>query len=471
MIAQAYVKPTTTDAAGTLLGANLADVRGKVLHHLEDISKAPERRLTAVPGALQAVTQATSGYEELHEQTGKGISQSVDEVLAFLRGRVDEKYGLESFNKIDNGMTEGEKLKFDATVDQIVTDPKNDVKTKDQAIALLLSKVVNASLESRSFQYYQLATFTRLLDFVQQQIGGENGESVLNTLMTWADNGKYSHYVSASPEGQKRAATDSPLHAIQLVMERVEADLQRGDQISPATARDMAGLTTIIASIFSSDMKANATERGLNAKAPAELAEGRPGLNLKTAMSFMTGTNYGSTYSEVAGGEDHGAYPSSPFGPSMTAFRAVRFIEVVLGGSRQEQAVYAATQGNDWDVNSQSGGKYATDLFSAHMGGAHSVFEALMTKENAVGFEVNLDTTRQTLMRLFSDVNVDVVNGEVNVDRNNKAGIDIESTTQEGGVLEEDIQTEALQEDATVDANNDVTTERQGVVAEEGTTV
>jgi t-SNARE complex subunit (syntaxin) len=59
------------------------------------------------------------------------------------------------------------------------------------------------------------------------------------------------------------------------------------------------------------------------------------------------------------------------------------------------------------------------------MAGAHSMLEALMTKENAVGFEVNLDTTRQTLMRLFNDMNVEVTDGEVNVDRINKAEIDL----------------------------------------------
>jgi t-SNARE complex subunit (syntaxin) len=42
-----------------------------------------------------------------------------------------------------------------------------------------------------------------------------------------------------------------------------------------------------------------------------------------------------------------------------------------------------------------------------------------------VGFEVNLDTTRQTLMRLFNDMNVEVTDGEVNVDRINKAEIDL----------------------------------------------
>ncbi|MFT7109982.1 MAG: hypothetical protein ACI843_001649 [Psychrobacter glaciei] len=422
---EAYIKPVTTEAAANLLGPNITDVKGKVLEHLERISESRERRLTDVPGALQTVTQATEQYETLHEGTSKNISPEVDRVLEYLRDRVDPTYGPESFNKIDEAMTPEEKVRFDDTVEQIIADPENDVKTKDQAIALLLSKVVTASLESRSFQYYQLATFTRLLDFVQEQIGGENGEPVLNTLMNWDGNGKYSHYVSATPEGQKRAATDSPLHAIQLVMERVEGDLETNDQITPATARDIAGLTTIMASIFNTDMKANAKEGGLDARAPAKLAEGRPVFNIKTAMSFVTGKNYGSTYSKVAKGEADGKYPSSPYGPSMTAFRAVRFIEVVLGGSRQEQAVYAATQGNDWDVNSQSGGKYATDIFSGHMGGAHSIFEALMTKENAVGFEVNLDTTRQTLMRLFNDMNVEVADGKVNVDRINKAGIDL----------------------------------------------
>ncbi len=420
---QAYIKPVTTEAAANLLGPNITGVKEKVLGHLEGISESPERRLTAVPGALQTVTQSTNQYEALHAETSKSISPDVDSVLGYLRDRVDQTYGTESFSKIDEAMTPDEKLRFDATVEQIVADPKNDVKTKDQAIALLLSKVVNASLESRSFQYYQLATFTRLLDFVQQQIGGENSESVLNTLMNWDGNSKYSHYVSATPEGQKRAATDSPLHAIQLVMERVEADLETHDQITPATARDIAGLTTILASIFDKDVKANAQERGLDAKAPAELAQGRPGKNPSTLLSFLKGSNHNNSYAQVQAGVD-GNYPTTPFAGSMSAFRTVRFIEVVLGGSRQEQAVYAATQGNDWDVNSQNYGKYARDIFSAHMGGSHSIFEALMTKENAVGFEVNLDTTRQTLMRLFNDMNVEVADGEVNVDRINKAEID-----------------------------------------------
>jgi hypothetical protein len=75
-------------------------------------------------------------------------------------------------------------------------------------------------------------------------------------------------------------------------------------------------------SIFNSKMKANAQEGGgLDTIAPAKLAKGRPGFNINTAMIFVTGKNYGSTYSEAAKGEVNGNYPSSPYGPSMTAFR------------------------------------------------------------------------------------------------------------------------------------------------------
>jgi len=433
---QAYSTPADTGAAKALLQGNITEVQAKAKTQLEGVKAEPERRLTEIPSALQVVTAPTDKYNSLHEVTGKSLSEDVEEVLKYLANRSDPKFGDSAFDKTDTKMSDEELQAFNKVLDKIQSDPGINANSKDKAIALLLSKLVETSLESRSFQFYQLTTFTRLLDFIQNKINDtETGEDTLNTLMSWAGNTKYQHYISAADNGRTLAVAESPLHAIQLVMERVHTDLESGDQIRPETARNMAALTTVIASIFSSDMKADATKAGLDPRAPDKLNSGRPTANPSTVKAFLTGKNPAGYAKVEEDNKKQGEYPSSMFGPSMTAFRTVRFIEVELGGTRQEQAVYAATQGNDWDVNSHDGGKYQRDFTKFHFGGAHSVFEALMTKDNAVGFEPNLNTTRQTLMRLFGDMNVTINEGVISVERKNVAPID---QPRENSVVEDD---------------------------------
>lgn len=104
-------------------------------------------------------------------------------------------------------------------------------------------------------------------------------------------------------------------------------------------------------------------------------------------------------------GPGKGRFSTSRFGPSMTVWNTSLFLETVLGATRTEQKVYAATQATDWAVCRD--GKYG-GMFH----GAHTPIEAMTTFAEAHGSDHETAHAKETLIRLILDSRVAVTAGE-----------------------------------------------------------
>lgn len=417
----ASITAATKEQAFTEISNNISTVNQQITERLTQVSERRDSLLTVIPKSMATVTEATAENEQVFANTRRSLGPDIDETLNYLSDRVDPEYGEHPFSKVDTPLSQNEIDEFNAHV----TELADATGSKNKAVEKLLSTAVETTLQSSSLQFQQLTTFKRVIEFIDNKLNNpelnhlepsdpelnfpenlkKETETTTELLSSWEGNTKYSHYISSNPEGQRPVKTDSPLHAIQTVLGRVNADMENGGILQPSTARDMSALLTIMAALFSSDVKANAIEQGLSTRADPVFAQYRPGVNMNTAKHL---TNQGGRdYRQVAGNSDNGNYPATFFGPSMSARRTMLFIMGTLGGTREEQGVYAMTQGSDWDVNSKGNGKYRLDLF--HWNGSHSIFEALMTKADAAGVEVDFNQTQAILMRsIIRDMNIHI---------------------------------------------------------------
>lgn len=331
-------------------------------------------------------------------QKDKGVakaSQSIQRVVTELQERTTRQ-GLKGSEKVSRELTAEEIQKYDGIVDEEAKKLEQqggkplDRKT---VVRLVTNQALNKAMQSRSQQLYQLATFDRVLQLVEQDP---------ERFAEFDKDNKYKHYLK-DDEGQN---FKTPIDAINHLCERVEDELEHGSGdkksflpgpeqlISADTARDLGALLTMLGGDAKYEVRKEFKEHEQYPQKgkPEWDAFRNQGVNM---LSNWWGQNESSDYTLVDPGDKGSTkFATSKFGPSLTIWHSVRFLEM-LGASNEEQKAYVTAQVSDWASHDSSTpkenkaytGVENTGKYAGIWEGAHTPFEGFMTYGHGVGLE------------------------------------------------------------------------------------